>query len=131
MANILLIEYDQDLRQLLTDIIEVEGHTVASRAPDRNGELREALQEVKPELVVVDIAVPVTGGAHDQRSLDCLVSLRKMPEGKHIPVLAYSIDREFLRAQKRRLNALGATVEEDPVDSARLALAIDRALGEK
>jgi two-component system C4-dicarboxylate transport response regulator DctD len=60
MSQLLLVEDDRDLRELLTELLALEGHEVRSA---RNGV--EALREIDarfPQLVISDLEMPVLDG---------------------------------------------------------------------
>jgi len=60
MCNLLLVEDDQDLRELLTDMLQMEGHDVRVA---RDG--IEALRQLDvrfPQLVISDVEMPALDG---------------------------------------------------------------------
>jgi CheY-like chemotaxis protein len=58
--HILLIEDDADLREALSDALEISGHTVVS-AVDGDEGLRR-MREHKPDVVVLDLMMPKLDG---------------------------------------------------------------------
>lgn len=93
MKRILIVEDDISIRELLVEIFECEGYLVDS---GRNGaEGLEALQRGTPDLILMDLLMPVMDGfAFRQEQL-------KKPEWGNIPLLAMS-------AQNQELNKLEA-----------------------
>ncbi len=61
MASILIVDDDQDVREILAQLLEDEGYSVASAS---NG--REALEKLdglpRPVLVILDLMMPVRSG---------------------------------------------------------------------
>lgn len=75
MANILIVEDDQDLNQAYQMILKRDGHEVSSAM---NGE--EALKKATastPDLILLDLLMPIMGG---------LEFLKKYDLGKHSEV---------------------------------------------
>jgi CheY-like chemotaxis protein len=60
MPSVLLVEDNQDLRELLKDLLELQGHEVRV-APDGVEALRE-LDAGFPQLVISDLEMPVLDG---------------------------------------------------------------------
>ena len=64
-ASILIVDDDRDIRETLQEILEHEGHSVATA---RNG--ADALDRVRsdrPELILLDLFMPVMDGAEFRR----------------------------------------------------------------
>jgi CheY-like chemotaxis protein len=80
---ILIIEDDDDIREALTQILELEGYTVREAA---NG--REALdissREPLPSLILLDLMMPVMDGWEVMRALVANAALA------HVPVIVLS-----------------------------------------
>lgn len=81
MASILIVEDDKDLNQAYQMILESEGHDVAA-AYDGKEALTKA-EEHKPELILLDLLMPVMGG------LDFLKQYSK-PKNKDVLVLIFT-----------------------------------------
>ncbi len=56
MATILVVDDDPGIRQLLTDLLEMDGHVVAVAVDGHDG-LR-ALEVVRPDFVILDVMMP-------------------------------------------------------------------------
>lgn len=68
MADILIVEDDKDLNNAYRIILENEGHTVVSVF---NGEeALEALQDFQPNLILLDLLMPVMGGLEFLQNFD-------------------------------------------------------------
>ncbi|HVS58540.1 MAG TPA: response regulator [Candidatus Saccharimonadales bacterium] len=60
MANILVVEDDKDLNQAYKIILAKEGHTV--EAAFNGEEALEKLQNFQPQLILLDLLMPIMGG---------------------------------------------------------------------
>jgi CheY-like chemotaxis protein len=78
MANILVVEDNDDVREMMAVTLELEGHEVATAI---NG--RDALNKLhagdKPCLILLDLMMPVMNGWEFQRALDRDPDLRDVP----------------------------------------------------
>ena len=78
MARVLVVDDDPAIRQLLTDVLELEGHEV-SVAVDGLAAVR-AVEAVCPDFVVLDVMMPGLDG------FGVLSAIRTQP-GEPVPVL--------------------------------------------
>jgi DNA-binding response OmpR family regulator len=78
MARVLVVDDDPAIRQLLTDVLELEGHEV-SVAVDGLAAVR-AVEAVCPDFVVLDVMMPGLDG------FGVLSAIRAQP-GEPVPVL--------------------------------------------
>lgn len=86
--KIMLADADEDLRSMLADALEETGRFVVAASVGSGGEVLQVMEEVKPDLLVLDLMLP---------ELDGLSILQRM-EGDHLPlVLATSafVSREM------------------------------------
>ncbi len=93
--RVLVVDDDPDILDALSEILEVEGYDV-QRA--RNG--REALQRLEqgvPDLVLLDLMMPVMDGWEFARSL---------APGARPPIIVLSADRN-VSAKAKEIGALG------------------------
>jgi len=93
--RVLVVDDDPDILDALSEILEAEGYDV-QRA--RNG--REALQRLEqglPDLVLLDLMMPVMDGWEFARSLD---------PGARPPIIVLSADRN-VSAKAKEIGALG------------------------
>jgi CheY-like chemotaxis protein len=68
MADILIVEDDKDLNNAYKIILENEGHTVVSVF---NGqEALKALESFEPQLILLDLLMPVMGGLEFLQNYD-------------------------------------------------------------
>jgi DNA-binding NtrC family response regulator len=77
MANILVVEDDKDLNNAYKIILESENHTVVSAF---NGqEALKALDDFKPDLILLDLLMPIMGGLEFLQHYDLI---KKHPDVK-------------------------------------------------
>ena len=78
MANILVVEDNDDVREMMAVTLELEGHDVSTAV---NG--RDALQKLrngdKPCLILLDLMMPVMNGWEFRRALENEPSLKEVP----------------------------------------------------
>lgn len=77
--HILVVEDEQDIREAMAEAIENAGFTVSTASNGAAG-LEKAVEE-KPDLILLDIVMPIMGG-HDM-----LKKLRQDPWGKTVKVI--------------------------------------------
>ncbi|NVJ06463.1 response regulator [Myxococcus sp. AM001] len=109
--HVLLVDDHTDSRQLVRELLELEGHTV-SEAEDGPSGLARA-RELRPEIVLLDIGLPGLDGYEVARAL------RATDEGRDLVLIA--VTGYGLEEDRRR--ALEAGFDEHlakPVDLARL-----------
>lgn len=78
MATILVVDDDPAIRQLLTDVLEMDGHNVEV-AVDGNDGLR-AFEVLRPDFVVLDAMMPGLDGYGVLRNI-------RSQEGDPVPIL--------------------------------------------
>jgi CheY-like chemotaxis protein len=83
VANLLVVDDDPDLAELLTDLLEGQGHTVRVARDGREG-LR-LVAERRPDLVLLDVEMPLVTGP--EMSQEMIVRDRGQEE---IPIVLVS-----------------------------------------
>ena len=78
MATILVVDDDPAIRQLLTDVLEMDGHVVEVAVDGHDG-LR-AFEAVQPDFVVLDVMMPGIDGYGVLRDI-------RSQEGDPVPIL--------------------------------------------
>jgi len=94
MADILIIEDDDDIAQLLTFMIQREGHTVTHLA-DGEAAFSHIHSASPPALLLLDAMLPYRDG------LSLLAEIRHEPAWKQVPVVmltARSLERDIVKA---------------------------------
>ncbi|MBU6389694.1 response regulator [Patescibacteria group bacterium] len=82
MATIVVIEDEEVLRQLMADELEKRGHQVITATNGEEG--WQAIRQQKPELILLDLLMPVMSG------YEVLRELRNQPEFKETPCIVIS-----------------------------------------
>ena len=78
MANILLIDDSEDIRELLLIVLEAEGHTCFAAEDGRKG--LEYYHQHNVDLVITDIYMP------EQDGLETIMAMRREQDG--LPIIA-------------------------------------------
>ena len=122
MSKILIAEDNAVNRELLRELLEMRGHTVAE-ACDGEGALR-MIEEDQPDLLLLDIGMPLLDGFGVMRKI------RETPRFASLPVVAVTAyamqdDREKI------LNSKFDGYLSKPIDSRSLMEELDRLLNQR
>ena len=118
MADILVIDDDQQMRRLLIRILRRAGHTVHEAADGRAG--IAAFKQHRPTLVISDIVMP------DMEGIETILALHQEQPGLPIIAISGGSDPLYLRAAK----GLGAVAAlEKPFTADKLLALVDGLLG--
>lgn len=82
--KILVVDDEDNLRSLLTDVLEREDYLVLACADTEEGHKR--ILKSNPDLVILDVKVPRIGG------IELCRILREDPQTKHIPVIMLTVE---------------------------------------
>jgi DNA-binding NtrC family response regulator len=78
VANVLIVDDDDDIRSLVSMLVEMAGHCVREAANGREG--MQAVTENRPDLVLLDVEMPILTGpemAYEMFIRDC--GIEKIP----------------------------------------------------
>lgn len=119
MARILIADDDPSVREMLTLILQSRGHEVAEAAD--GAAALEAFDDAKPDVLVVDLAMPEGGGMRVAREL------RERTPPETCPIIILSGYTDAVQADE--LSAINTTaVLEKPLTLDTLYAALDIAL---
>ncbi|MEA2573909.1 MAG: hypothetical protein QOH93_1207 [Chloroflexia bacterium] len=124
--HILIVNDTEDLRQLMRDILHVEGGYEVSEGTYKPGtSMFEWVEELKPDLVIADVMF-------DQESLgfELVETVRLNPATTHIPILLCSGAITALRERQAYLAEKGVGVLYKPFAVEDLLRAVKQMLGE-
>lgn len=76
MANILVVEDDRDLNNAYKIILESEGHTV--EAAFNGQEALKKLEDFEPDLILLDLLMPIMGGLEFLQHYDLVNKHKKV-----------------------------------------------------
>lgn len=79
MANVLVVDDDEDIRDIVALRLGVVGHTV--RQASNGDECLEAIESERPDIILLDIQMPRMNG------IDVCRNIKANPEFSLIPVL--------------------------------------------
>ena len=117
--SVLVVDDDPDILEALSEILEAEGFEVR-RA--RNGqEALDRLSEALPDLVLLDLMMPVMDGREFSRRM------RQRDDTRGVQVVVLSADRD-VAAQARDLGAVGHLAKPFELDD--LLVMVKKALGD-
>ena len=112
-VRVLLVEDDEDNRELMTEVLETAGYEVLSAAGGAEG--LKALAEQEVDVVVTDLSMPGMGGLEMARAAKKIA-----PRVPVIVVTGYAEREDVASARGRELDA----VLVKPVDPDSLAAAV-------
>jgi DNA-binding response OmpR family regulator len=116
MANILLIEDNEEMRENTLEILTLAGHTVETASNGKEGVIK--VQLTKPELIICDIMMPELDG------FGVLQMLNRDPKTNHIPFIFLTAKAD--RSDIRKGMELGADdYLTKPFDDVELLAAVD------
>ena len=118
MSYILVVDDEPDIRELVKDILEDEGHQVA--VAENGIAARKLLRERRPQLVFLDIWMP---------DLDGISLLKEWSEGDGLPCPVIMMSGHGTVETAVEATRLGAyDFLEKPLSLAKLLLTVERAL---
>jgi len=120
MTKILLVEDNEMNRDVLSRLLQKRGFTVIL-AEDGEGAVATALREL-PDIILMDISLPVMDGYEATRIL------RQAPSLREVPVIALTA-HAFSGDRQKALDAGCTDYETKPVEFARLLAKLEAYLG--
>ncbi|SRR5688500_18836571 len=114
--KVLVVEDEADLRKMLKILLGVQGYNVVEAA-DGYEAVEKAVEE-RPDLILMDIAMPVLGGIEATRAI------RSHAELDGIPILAVTGYSEFYADRAREVGC--TAVIRKPLDFAQLKPLVER-----
>jgi len=116
---VLVVEDDESIRTVIADVLEERGYRVTGAG--NGAEAIEVLKEVQPDLMVLDLLMPVMHG------WDFMENYSEQTGGRAIPIVVVSVNP----ALPRSFNRFGVqSVISKPFDVDDLADAVEDALAE-
>ena len=106
MARVLIVEDDQEIRELIGDILGLEGYEVHSL--DRLPHGLDRIRTLQPDVIVLDLGLPGIGGIELLRLLKADHKLRD------VPIVICSGAQETLRAHGDELSDMALPVVQKP-----------------
>jgi DNA-binding NtrC family response regulator len=119
--TILIIEDEEGVRSFFTRALELGGYVPVS-APTAEAALRMMNQGLRPDAVLLDLAMPGMGG------LGFLLQLGADPLRRRIPVAIVTGHLAIPQPVQAAADALGVSVHHKPVDMDGLLALTDRLL---
>jgi len=116
--TVLVVEDEADIRLLLRTVLEAEGYRVAEASTGKDA--ADAAREASPDLILMDISLPLLDGLSATRGLKAEESLRE------VPIVAVSA---YHTARRRAIQAGCADFIGKPVDLEELKATVRRLVG--
>src|SRR5690606_2028008 len=117
-SYILVVDDEPDIRDLVKEILEDEGYSVATA--ENAAAAREARRAQRPDLILPDIWMPDTDG---------ITLLKEWSEGDHLPCPVVMMSGHGTVETAVEATRLGAyDFIEKPLSMAKLLLTVERAL---
>jgi CheY-like chemotaxis protein len=113
LRSVLIVEDDGDIRQAVAELIEDQGY--ACRHAKNGIEAMAALDLAQPDLLIVDLIMPLMSG------IDLLARLREHPSYRDIPFIAMTAANDRMLGVK-----LDVPVLDKPIDLAVLSQMLAR-----
>jgi CheY-like chemotaxis protein len=118
--RILIIDDEEDIREVAAMTLEMAGFRVMSSSNGRDGIARASTEQ--PDAILLDVMMPELDGPAT------LEGLRALESTRHIPVIL--LTAKIQSADRKHLASLGvAAVMAKPFDPNRLGIDIAEALG--
>lgn len=116
--RVLLAEDETDLRKMMKILLELHGYDVIEAA-DGYEAVEKAVEE-EPDLILMDIAMPVMDG------IDSAKTIRRHEELRRIPIVAVTAYGDFYSQRARKAGC--TDVIQKPIDFAQLKPMVERYL---
>lgn len=116
--RVLLVEDETDLRKMMKILLELHGYDVIEAA-DGYEAVEKAVEE-DPDLIFMDIAMPVLDG------IDSARTIRRHHELRRVPIIALTAYGDFYSLRAK--NAGCTDVIQKPLDFAQLKPIVERYL---
>lgn len=118
MPQILVVEDDESIRALVSDVLRDDGYHVSEA---RNGmEALEAVRSQRPDLIVLDLMMPVMDG------WTFVEKCRRVPDCGDVPIVVTSASHDLPRTAER-LSSFGVrTCLAKPFDLEGLLALVER-----
>lgn len=119
MPRLLLVEDNEMNRDMLTRRLEKRGYSIVVAEDGAQGVA--VAQQVQPDLILMDMSLPVMDG------WEATQRLKSDPTTRHIPVIGLS-SHAMTAARERALQAGCNDYDTKPVDLERLIVKIEQCL---
>ena len=117
--TVLVVEDQEDIRLLLKAVLESEGYQVTEATTGKDA-VRIAV-EAAPELILMDISLPLLDGLSATRQIRAEEALRE------VPIIAVSA---YHTARRRAIRAGCSDLIGKPIDIEELKAAVRQAIGQ-
>jgi DNA-binding response OmpR family regulator len=116
MSTVLIVEDDQEIRELIGDILSLEGFTVHSMARLPHG--LDRIRKIEPDVIVLDLGLPGIGG------IEMMRIIKQDPKLGSVPIVICSGAVDTLQHHREELKQLGIPVVQKPFHLEQLLTAV-------
>lgn len=116
MSTVLIVEDDQEIRELIGDVLALEGYSVHSLARLAHG--LDRIRKIKPDVIVLDLGLPGIGG------IELLRIIKADPTLGSIPVVICSGAVETIQQHRDEFAELDIPVVRKPFNLDQLLAAV-------
>jgi len=116
MSTVLIVEDDQEIRELIGDVLTLEGFTVHSMARLPHG--LDRIRGIEPDVIVLDLGLPGIGG------IELLRIIKEDPKLGSIPIVICSGAVDTIQNHRQEFEELGIPVVRKPFHLEQLLEAV-------
>jgi CheY-like chemotaxis protein len=116
MSTVLIVEDDQEIRELIGDVLTLEGFTVHSMARLPHG--LDRIRTIEPDVIVLDLGLPGIGG------IELLRIIKEDPKLGSIPIVICSGAVDTIENHRQEFEDLGIPVLRKPFHLEQLLEAV-------
>jgi CheY-like chemotaxis protein len=116
MSTVLIVEDDQEIRELIGDVLTLEGYTVHSMARLPHG--LDRIRKLEPDVIVLDLGLPGIGG------IELLRIIKEDPQLGEIPIVICSGAVDTIQSHRQEFEDLGIPVVKKPFHLEQLLQAV-------
>jgi DNA-binding response OmpR family regulator len=116
MSTVLIVEDDQEIRELIGDVLTLEGFTVHSMARLPHG--LDRIRNIEPDVIVLDLGLPGIGG------IELLRIIKEDPKLGSIPIVICSGAVDTIQHHRQEFEDLGIPVVRKPFHLEQLLAAV-------
>ena len=107
MSTVLIVEDDQEIRELIGDVLTLEGFTVHSMARLPHG--LDRIRKIEPDVIVLDLGLPGIGG------IELMRIIKEDPKLGSIPIVICSGAVDTMQAHRKEFEDPGIPVRPKTV----------------
>ncbi len=116
MPSVLIVEDDQEIRELIGDVLTLEGYAVHSMERLPHG--LDRIRKLQPDIIVLDLGLPGIGG------IEILRIIREDPGLGNVPIIVCSGALDTIQLHNEEFRELHVPVVKKPFNLDQLLDAV-------